>query len=58
MVSMARRRQGQVPEPRVEGGVRSNLAGCRRGFRWQLAWLLLGRECLSDGITVEAAVAA
>lgn len=27
MVSMARRRQGQVPEPRAEGGVRSNLAG-------------------------------
>ena len=58
MVSMAWRRQGQVPEPRAEGGVRSNPAGYGRGFRWQLAWILPGAECLSDGITVGAAVAA
>ena len=48
MVSMARRRQGWVPEPRAEGGARSSPAGYRRGFRRQLAWILpgAGSACL------------
>lgn len=42
IVSMARRRQGRVPGPRVEGG---GDAGYGRGFRGQLTQILPGMGC-------------